>query len=123
MLAASEVETLRRLEESLWVASTRFDTSHMADLLADDFVEFGRSGRIYSKAEIINAPPCSIAVTLPLPNFSVQTVDQLAALVTYDSHVESNGSVLSAHRSSIWSKANGAWQLLFHQGTPFDVGT
>ncbi|MCB1181769.1 MAG: hypothetical protein KDK55_07125 [Chlamydiia bacterium] len=40
-----EKETLRKLEESLWIASTRFDFNYMNRILAHDFFEFGRSGR------------------------------------------------------------------------------
>lgn len=43
------LETLRQLEESLWRAETRFDSVSMDRLLATDYFEFGRSGKVYSR--------------------------------------------------------------------------
>jgi hypothetical protein len=45
-LLSEDVETLTRLEESLWQAETRYDPFLMDRVLADDFFEFGRSGRV-----------------------------------------------------------------------------
>jgi hypothetical protein len=47
-------ETLeRRLEEELWREETRFDRQRMSELLANDFFEFGRSGRVYQKQDTL----------------------------------------------------------------------
>ena len=45
-------EMLRGLEEELWREETRFDTLRMNNLIADDSLEFGRSGRIYQRAPL-----------------------------------------------------------------------
>ncbi len=44
-LTPDDIETLTRLEESLWRAETRYDPVLMDRIFADDFFEFGRSGR------------------------------------------------------------------------------
>ena len=48
-LGAEDRERLERLEESLWQEVTRFDLTRMESVLAEDFPEVGRSGRIYRK--------------------------------------------------------------------------
>jgi hypothetical protein len=109
---------LRRLEESLWVAKTRYDRSLMDVLFADDFFEFGRSGARYSRRECLAAPPAAaIDVTIPLPDFSVHPLDTSNCLVTYTSEHFGNkpGRAL---RASLWTKTNVGWKLRFHQGTP-----
>ena len=46
-------ETLRELEASLLTNAVRKDRACVEELLADEFREFGRSGTVYTKAEIL----------------------------------------------------------------------
>jgi hypothetical protein len=43
----TDVYDRRQLEESLWRPQTRFDREYTDNILAPDFFEFGRSGRVY----------------------------------------------------------------------------
>ena len=104
------------LEESLWIAETRFDQEYMNRILAPDFFEFGRSGRIYTREETLNAPPQKINARLPLKNFQVHPISDDVALVTYISEV-ADDELEIANRSSLWRKTETGWQLVFHQGT------
>ena len=52
-LSSEDVQELQRLEEELLRPEVRRSPEKMAALLADDFLEFGRSGRIYDKANIL----------------------------------------------------------------------
>lgn len=112
-----DAEQLRELEESLWRTETRFDREYMETVLAPDFFEFGRSGRIYQREDTLGVPCENITVKLPLKNFSIHSIDQNVVLVTYLSEVI--GPELEVgNRSSLWIKVGGKWQLQFHQGTP-----
>ena len=113
------VSTLTALEEALWQEETRFDSDWMDAVLASDYFEFGRSGRRWSRGEILSIRRATINVRLPLPNLQARLLNEETALVTYDSEVKRNGQMEFAHRSSIWSKMQTAWVLRFHQGTPF----
>jgi hypothetical protein len=108
---------LAMLEESLWVPKTRFDKDYMESILDKDFFEFGRSGRIYTRAECINTIPQEINAKLPLENFNVQIVDKNVRLVTYISEI-ADTDIKRANRSSLWIRRDGHWYLCFHQGTP-----
>lgn len=44
MISPQAVDELRQLEESLWIAHTRFDQAYMQQILSPEFVEFGRQG-------------------------------------------------------------------------------
>jgi hypothetical protein len=44
---------LRELEERLLASDVRSSREDVSDLLADDFVEFGRSGRVYDRQQTI----------------------------------------------------------------------
>lgn len=117
MVYSDDYETLKRLEESLWIADTRFDSEYMDKILSSDFFEFGRSGRIYTREEILTALPQKINATLPLINLAIHHIDKNVALVTYVSKVN-DGEILISNRSSLWSRTANGWQLRFHQGTP-----
>lgn len=110
-----DFDELRELEESLWRAATRFDPGYLNRILSPDFSEFGRSGRIYRREEIMAMPTQDIRATLK--DLNVQLIDSNAALVTYISEVKCEQFEI-ANRSSLWTRTDGRWQIRFHQGTP-----
>jgi hypothetical protein len=112
-----DYEKLKKLEESLWRSETRFDLEYMNKVLAPDFFEFGRSGRIYQREDTFGHPAEEIKAKLPLKNFTVRLIDTNVVQVTYISEVTYDGVVEVGNRSSIWSKTANGWQLRFHQGT------
>jgi hypothetical protein len=118
-LGSEEVEELKKLETELLRPEVRRSPEKMAAFLADDFVEFGRSGRIYGKADILETVAQSFAGQLSLLEFAAKALAPSVALVTYRSILrDANGSERHALRSSIWTHTEKGWRLVFHQGTP-----
>jgi hypothetical protein len=111
------LETFRALEESLWRSETRFDPEYMERILSPDFLEFGRSGSVFTREEILQTPNMEIRCKLPLHNFEVHPLSQEIVLTTYISEVLYEEWEY-ANRSSIWMKTKHGWQIRFHQGTP-----
>jgi hypothetical protein len=115
------VDLVRRLELSLLQPDVRQSPSQVATLLADDFVEFGASGRIFDKAQVVaglaaeqHEPPARRTVD----QMKIRLLAEGVALVTY--RVESRrdgGAAVTSLRSSIWTREAGHWRLSFHQGT------
>ena len=124
LLKQKDLDHIRRLEESLWRAETRYDAALMERTFAPDFFEFGRSGRTYARAEMIFEAESRVEIqaTLPLPAFRARHLSDDIVQTTYVSEVEYDGVIERAHRSSIWSRASDGWQLRFHQGTPVPDG-
>jgi hypothetical protein len=112
---------LRALEEQLLQPIIRRNAEMLATLLADDFLEFGSSGRTFDKAsiiaELLNEPPRPAAI---LSDFAVRPLAPEAMLVTYrTTRLDSSGNTThQARRSSIWINRDNRWQISFHQGTP-----
>jgi hypothetical protein len=102
---------LTQLEEAMWREATRYDLAFQERRFAQDFIEFGRSGRVYSRKQAICTDSQRIQALLPLPNLSIRLLDTNTAQVTYDSHVTHDGTVEYAHRSSIWSRIDGIWVM------------
>ena len=122
------------LELAMWQAQTRYDANFQARHFADDFVEFGRSGRVYDRKTIVMTHGPAIDARLMAMRHHRLAPGVL--LATYDSCVrQADGQLWHAHRSSIWCLRNAAgqtvddsatcptpviWQLRFHQATPFE---
>lgn len=116
-LSDEDKEELYELEESLWRPETRFDRDYMDELLAEDFFEFGRSGRTYEREETLSVARQEIDIELPLKDFRIHAVSDGVVLVTYISEVEYD-EIEVGNRSSLWVREESDWKLRFHQGTP-----
>jgi hypothetical protein len=117
----TDTDRLLELETSMWRAETRFDPDWMDRHLTDDFLEFGRSGRVYDRAKALSFTEGEIDVVLPLPDFSTNEVAPGVVLVTYRSIRTIDGEVLVANRASLWIETVEGWRMRFHQGTPTDL--
>jgi hypothetical protein len=90
-------------------------------LLADDFREIGSGGRIYSKAEALDAiRECQIIDYL-FEDFRIFPVQPMCVIVTYIATVrrvrqgqEHSGR---AYRSSVWVQRGDRWVTVFHQAS------
>lgn len=122
-LSQSEIDELESLEEELWRNETRFNRTYMREVMSPDFFEFGRSGRTYNLEEVLSIDSQDIEAALPLPNLNIRQLSDDVVQVTYDSAVGRGKDVEFAHRSSIWSRSDGKWELRFHQGTPYTSST
>lgn len=120
----SNVNLFLSLEQSLHRPDVRSSRHVVSEMLADDFMEFGSSGRVYDKAVTVAALASEPgSETMPLPtvsNFSVKLISADAALVTYKSTRPPTATTEARQtlRSSIWKMTGGRWKMLFHQGTP-----
>ena len=113
-------EELRKLEESMGRPEIRRSPELLTQLLADDFREFGSSGRVFDKKQIIDALQEQPRLQLWLEEFDVKQLAPDLALVTYrgNCRLVDSDKISRSLRSSIWRNRDGRWQVLFHQGTP-----
>ncbi len=110
---------LRALEEALLDPAVRKDRARVAALLADDFQEFGASGRVWSRAEILGLLAAATCQPAAMEDFHCHRIAEDIALVTYRTvrtHANT-GQRTAALRSSLWTKKSGEWRIRFHQGT------
>ncbi len=110
---------LRRSEEALLDPAVRRDRTRVAELLAEGFVEFGSSGRVWTPDEILEMLAGENPVPIQMLNFECALLANDVALVTYRaSRTDARTGIQSSSlRSSIWTKKPGGWRLRFHQGT------
>ncbi|MBV8736059.1 MAG: DUF4440 domain-containing protein [Alphaproteobacteria bacterium] len=114
---------LRALEGRLLDPAGRHSADQLSQLLADDFVGFGRSGRVYSKAQIISRltsePSISASPVVEIGDFTARTLAPDVMLLTYRlmERDREGASMSSSWRCSIWQLIDCRWQMIFHQGT------
>jgi hypothetical protein len=109
---------LFRLERDLLTSATRHNPEALLNLLAEEFREFGSSGRIYSRDEILKALQAELSRHFWVTDFSVRIVSEGVALATYQAHDSEPGNKGPISlRSSLWVLRDSRWQMLFHQGT------
>lgn len=98
----------------------RRDRNRVSALLARDFVEFGASGRVWSREETLAELAREEGFEPPvMEDFRCRQLAEGLVLVTYrtvrgDTGVGPRQMNL---RSSLWSKQMKGWVLQFHQGT------
>ncbi|MFO2462829.1 DUF4440 domain-containing protein [Pseudomonas sp. 15FMM2] len=112
---------LQDLERELHQCATRNDAQRLATLLADDFVEFGASGRIWdSKAQVIAGLSDEVFAARSMSDFALKLLADGVALVTYRCHRAASDVQAGSEslRSSVWRNSQAGWQMVFHQGTP-----
>jgi hypothetical protein len=107
-------DTLYGLEMELLDPVVRSDPTRMSQLLRDDFIEFGSSGRVYAKTMLIDMIAHEEHARVVIRDFAVRPLAPDTALVTYRSVGQSGQE---ARRSSVWVKLGDDWQMVFHQGT------
>ena len=113
---------IRKLEEALLLNDVRADRNKLNNLIHDDFIEIGYSGKTHTKSDVLAELPKEQSTDIELwsQEFSFRTLSADTVLLIYKQcRIEPNGK-LSRHakRSSIWFNNNGSWQMIFHQGTP-----
>ena len=104
---------VRDAELALLTTAVRGDRDRSAALLAPDFVEIGRSGRRWTRDEMVAALAQEPARDAP-PTSDWQFNELAPGLILVTYVIE--GERLSRH-SSIWSIDDDTVLLRFHQGT------
>lgn len=118
---SSLLADLQALEVELHHPGVACDLVRLEELLHLDFHEVGRSGRRYDRATVLRflgerqVPPQVVS-----DGYAVMQLGPEAALLTYRSAHRGADGAMEQHtcRSSVWVRASGRWQLLYHQGTP-----
>jgi hypothetical protein len=112
-----DVEVVIERELALLTRQVRRSEGELAALLAADFGEIGASGRLWTRAEMIDALTAAGAEEEPTVRYREmrgRSVGQDLVLLNYISEVDGR----RARRSSLWRRCGRTWQIVHHQGTP-----
>jgi len=116
--AGAEVAVVIERELALLTPDVRGSADQLEELLDPDFVEIGKSGRLWTRGEMIAA---LVADTNPeqhsihVSDLNGRTVGPGFVLLTYVTQVEGR----RARRSSLWRQSMKGWRVLHHQAPQF----
>jgi hypothetical protein len=114
------------LEGALLDPAVRRDRARVSAFLADDFIEFGSSGRIWTRNAILDLLETEKNFIPPgIEEMACRCLSDGVMLVTYRTarFNTDTGARSTSLRSSIWTGESGKWLLRFHQGTRADSTT
>jgi len=113
---------LRTLEEELLQVDVRKSATRLEALLAEGFIEFGSSGQVFDKQDIIDSLRSESPARRSLTDFKALPLGPGAVLTTYRVVRYGAPGEQSIHslRSSVWRLLDGRWQMVFHQGTTLE---
>ncbi len=119
MTVESALDHIRKNEELLLQPHVRNSEKLLSELIADEFVELGSSGRIYNKSDVIKSLSTQRNFEWSIENFRAWHIEQKIILATYTLSLkhESGGSPKKSIRSSLWKLFGEEWKIIFHQGT------
>lgn len=113
-----EVAGVVRLELQLLDPAVRGRAEQVVALLHPAFVEHGRSGRVWTREQIIETLGDDPGVSVAIADLVGVRLAGDVVLVTY--RVTGDRASL---RSSVWVRdPGGRWRVRFHQGTPGPSG-
>jgi len=113
-LADTELREVELLERRLQDPIHRRDAQWLASVLADEFEEVGKSGRLFSRGDTLAMLSSEQDTTIEIHDLASRLLAPDLALVTWVSF--SDG--VHARRTSLWRRDAGSWRLVHHQGTP-----
>jgi hypothetical protein len=113
---ADDLAVVEDCERALLTGAVRGDRVTAGLLLHEEFREVGQSGRVWDRDSVLEMME-SQAHAGPVDIRAEDVVGRGLApdvvLLTFDTVTPSG----RAHRSSVWVRDRGRWQLLHHQGT------
>ena len=108
---------LLELEQRLAQVGGKLSAEDASLLIAEDFLEFGASGKVWTKDEIIAAISQWEPNVRVIENFTVRELSAAVCLVTYRVVGTNKERLPFSLRSSIWRNNGETWDIIFHQGT------
>lgn len=113
-------ETIFRLEKQLQQHAVRKSTEELDVLITEDFIEFGSSGKVYTKKDVLVNLPSAPEIEFVMSDFEVRVLssDIVQSIFKTEKTNLQTGEISKSLRSSLWRNEDGTWKMLFHQGTP-----
>ena len=113
-------ELIKALEIELLQPEVRKSKDRLNELIADQFIEIGESGKQYNKQDILDALPKQSGIRFSPKDFKATEISSNVVLATFhlEKEITESREEITSLRSSIWKNKDGKWLIVFHQGTP-----
>lgn len=107
-------------ELSLLSPEVRRSKEKLTSLLSQEFLEIGASGRTFRLDEVLSELPEESNYSAHAQDFEFRALSEDLVQLIYRSSSSrgGDGERRFAKRTSLWRRENGAWKMVYHQGTP-----
>lgn len=109
-----KIEQIFLLESSLLSYETRNSTEKLELIINDKFIEYGSSGKIWNKEEILKSLPKENKTDYKIADLELIFESENFFSIRYNLF---ENEEISSLRTSTWEYIDGKWQIIFHQGT------
>ncbi len=111
-------EKIRGLAERLLQPEVRNSAEELSELVADDFIEYGSSGNVYHKKDILKILPSEASPEMEITDYHASPLSPQVVLINYKAltTLKDDSAPTRSERSSIWRLTDGRWQIVFHIG-------
>ncbi|TFE02336.1 DUF4440 domain-containing protein [Jeotgalibacillus salarius] len=107
-------ETILFHEKELLDNTKRLSLKDLDGLIHEEFLEFGKSGGTFRKADLMTEGGAG-TIDVEVLGFDIRPLSEDTVQAIYQSRNKVTGAV--ANRCSIWKKEKVGRQMIFHQGT------
>ena len=116
-------EIIFELENKLQQPIVRKSVEQLNDLISEDLIEFGSSGLVYTKRDVLGNLPFTPEIKFVMTDFKINKLSADIIQTTFKTEKMDvqTGKISRSLRSSLWRNENGKWRMIFHQGTPFSI--
>ena len=108
-----------QLEVKLLQSNVRKSPNEIEQLLADDFMEIGCSGRTYNRQQVIDVLQNESTAKMAISDFRILNLSETVVLANFRETKFNAENIIENEslRSSIWKLFGDKWKMIFHQGT------
>jgi hypothetical protein len=111
MMMSTESEIFE-LENQLLDSGKRHSEDFLKEILSEEFVEIGSSGKTYDREDTIKELLKSKDFEYEISDFKTIELGKDIILASYK--IKLNGKLSS--RNSLWKKFNDKWRIVYHRG-------
>ncbi|MBM7578764.1 nuclear transport factor 2 family protein [Jeotgalibacillus terrae] len=101
-------------EKELLDNTKRLSLEDLDRLIHDEFIEFGKSGGRFMKADLMTEGGAG-TIDVEILDYDIRLLSEDTVQALFQTCYQVTGEV--ANRCSIWKKEKAGWQMIFHQGT------
>jgi len=103
-------ELIYKLETDLLKPEVRTSVEKLNELIADDFIEYGSSGLVYNKQNILERLPQGNSSTYRLSDFEFIILSENIVQTRFKTNrVNLDEAKTTSLRTSLWRKTNDKW--------------
>ncbi|MEM6402804.1 MAG: DUF4440 domain-containing protein [Cyanobacteria bacterium P01_D01_bin.116] len=113
------IDILIKKENQLLLPEIRHSTTKLKELLSENFIEIGSSGKKFRLKEVLENLSKEKDWSAKISNIEFRMINEDVAQLFYNCVIYHNLDDKGSYsiRNLIWTNESDTWKMIFHQGT------